>query len=120
MKILALTAAALLTGTAAFAQTTAPTPGAATPALTPNGGMAGDSMTARGTPSTSGTTTPDAGSATTGNTMGTAPGSDASSSTSSTTTTTLTERSGVWYNGDRRATQDEIAQYRKAKKNRPS
>ncbi len=102
MKILALTAATLLTGATAFAQTPAPTPDAAAPALTPDGGMAGDSMTARGTP-------------------GATPGPDAASSrTPDTSTTTLTERRGVWYNGDRRATPDEIAQYRKAKKNRPS
>ena len=31
-------------------------------------------------------------------------------------TTTLVERGGKWWNGDREATRDEIAEYKKAKK----
>jgi hypothetical protein len=128
MKIIAITAAAVLAASTAFAQTagTAATAGA-TPGTSPStmtpGGTAGDSMSSRTPMGQPGDTMTDrAGSATPGASPA-APGSYTNSgngSMAASNDTALTQRGGVWYNGDRRATKDEVAQYKAAKKNRPS
>ncbi len=118
MKMIAMTAAALLSGSAAFAQT-APSSGSMTPSTGAAGTAAGQSMSP-GAPMRppSSALTPDAGTA--GDSMGSSTSQRTTTGNNTTTTTTLTQRDGNWYNGDRRATRTQITQYRKTMKKRPS
>lgn len=110
MKTILLAATAAFFATAATAQSTPGTTGTTSP---PSGMSQPGSPDSTGTAPTGSSSSGTYGNSTTGDAM-------QSGSANSTGDVMLTQRNGNWYNGDRRATSEEIAQYKKNKKNRPS